>query len=163
MRGMATSAGLRRAFRTIANLLKPAVLLMAGRGWMPIVGVIHHRGRRSGRTYLTPVMLRARGGIIFVPRTLGDHAAWYRNLETAGSAEVTYLGRRLTVDQPALVSFQDVANAFPRYERLLFRVLGITDFLRLRASTRPTPQSQGIQKILSISTRNAARDAADLH
>ena len=141
MRGMDTSPGLRRAFRAVANLLNPAVLLMAGRRWMPIVGVIHHRGRRSGRTYFTPVMLRARGGAIFVARTLGDHAAWYRNLETAGSAEVTYLGRRLTVDEPALVSFQDAANAFPRYERLLFRVLGITDFLRLRSGTRPVDTS----------------------
>lgn len=141
MRGMDTSPGLRRAFRAVANLLNPAVLLMAGRRWMPIVGVIHHRGRRSGRTYFTPVMLRARRGAIFVPRTLGDHAAWYRNLETAGSAEVTYLGRRLTVDEPAIVSFQDAANAFPRYERLLFRVLGITDFLRLRSGTRPVDTS----------------------
>jgi deazaflavin-dependent oxidoreductase (nitroreductase family) len=138
---MATSPGLRRAFRAIANFLNPAVLLMAGRGWMPIVGVIHHRGRRSGRTYSTPVMLRAREGVIFVPRTLGDHAAWYRNLETAGSAEVTYLGRRLTVDAPALVSFQDDANAFPRYERLLFRVLGIPDFLRLRSGAGPVDTS----------------------
>lgn len=141
MRGMDTSPGLRRAFRAVANLLNPAVLLMAGRRWMPIVGVIHHRGRRSGRTYFTPVMLRARGGAIFVPRTLGDHASWYQNLETAGSAEVTYLGRRLTVDEPAIVSFQDAANAFPRYERLMFRVLGITEFLRLRSGTRPVDTS----------------------
>lgn len=141
MRGMDTSPGLRRAFRAVANLLNPAVLLMAGRRWMPIVGVIHHRGRRSGRMYFTPVMLRARGGAIFVPRTLGDHAAWYRNLETARSAEVTYLGRRLTVDEPAIVSFQDAANAFPRYERLMFRVLGITDFLRLRSGIRPVDPS----------------------
>jgi len=27
------------------------VLLVAGRRWMPIVGILHHRGRRSGRMY----------------------------------------------------------------------------------------------------------------
>jgi hypothetical protein len=39
----------RRIVRSAARFINPVVLLIAGRRWMPILGVLHHRGRQSGR------------------------------------------------------------------------------------------------------------------
>lgn len=126
-----TSPRVRSVVRRAARLVNPIVLLMAGRRWMPIVGVIHHTGRRSGRLYSTPLGMRPLGEGFVVPRTFGPDAAWFRNLLAAGSVRATYRGRTATVGSPELRGLNAVAEAFPRYERALFRLLGIDDFVVL--------------------------------
>ena len=130
------SPGVRSAVRAVANLVNPLVVLIAGRRWMPIVGILHHVGRRSGKSYSTPLGMRRLGGLLFIPRTFGDNAAWFRNLLAAGSVDVTYLGARQTVGLPEVVTLTRAAAAFPRYERAIFRMLGIGDFLLLRSHHR---------------------------
>ena len=129
--------------RLVARFVNPLVLLVAGRRWMPVVGILRHRGRRTGRVYASPLGMRptrrARAGRtpvidgFVIPLTFSEHAAWYRNLLAAGTAEVTYVGARHAVAEPQVVDFDLAAPFFPRYERLQFRALGITQFLRLRS------------------------------
>jgi deazaflavin-dependent oxidoreductase (nitroreductase family) len=53
---------------------------------MPVVGIIHHRGRNTGRPYATPLGLRpATAGGFVMPLTFGESAGWYRNIVAAGS------------------------------------------------------------------------------
>ena len=128
------SPGLRRAVRAAARFVNPLVVLIAGRRWMPILGILRHTGRRSGRVYSTPLGMRRLGGSFFIPRTFGDHAGWHRNLLAAGSVSATYRGHAYSLDGPEVVDFAAAAPAFPGYERALFRLIGIDDFLRLRVS-----------------------------
>lgn len=121
----------RRLIRRAAKLVNPLVLAIAGRRWMPILGVVHHRGRRTGRGYSTPLGMRPLAGGFVVPRTFGNDAGWYRNLLAAGSVEVTYRGATRRAGQPRLRDLTAVGVAFPRYERALFRLLGIDDFVVL--------------------------------
>jgi deazaflavin-dependent oxidoreductase (nitroreductase family) len=125
---IARSPRLRRLVRALARLLNPLVLSIAGRRWMPIVGVIHHRGRRTGRAYATPLGMRELDGRYYVPRTFGDHAAWHLNLVAAGAVDATYLGRRRRLVLAATADLRQAAPAFPVYERALFSLLGIDDF-----------------------------------
>ena len=127
------SPGLRRAVRAVARAVNTLVGLIAGRRWMPILGILRHTGRHSGRLLSTPLGMRLRGASAFIPRTFGDRADWYRNLLAAGSASATYRGRVYTLERPELIDLATAAPAFPRYERLLFRLIGIDDFLRLQA------------------------------
>ena len=128
----------RRAARFAARLINPAVLLIAGRRWNPIVGVLHHRGRSSGRAYTTPLGMRPLGDSFIMPRTFGDDAAWYRNVLAAGGCIVTYRGTDYTLVDPEVIDYETAAPAFPRYERLQFRLVGINQYLRLRLA-HPTP------------------------
>ena len=66
---------LRRVVRALARFINPVILLVAGRRWMPILGVLHHRGRTSGRMYATPLGMRPLGDTFVVPRTFGENAA----------------------------------------------------------------------------------------
>jgi len=118
--------------RFAARFLNPAVMLIAGRRWMPVLGILHHVGRRSGRLYATPLGMRPRGDSFVMPRTFGGDAAWYRNVLAAGGCSVTYLGKEYTLVEPEVIDFATAALAFPRYERFQFRLIGINEYLRLR-------------------------------
>ena len=122
----------RAIVRGAARLINPLVLLIAGRRWMPILGVLHHRGRVSGRMYATPLGMRPLGDTFLMPRTFGENAAWYLNTLAAGWCSVTYRGRDYTLISPEVVDYATAAPAFPRYELLQFRFVGIARFLRLR-------------------------------
>src|SRR5712692_1552303 len=100
---------------------------------MPVVGVLRHRGRRSGREYVTPIGMRPLGDGFVIPRTFSDNAAWYQNVKAAGEGRITYLGRDYRVVEPEVVDYATARPAFPRYERAQFRLIGINEYLRLRA------------------------------
>ncbi len=126
--------------RLLAKIFNPLVLAIAGRRWMPIVGVLHHHGWRTDRVYATPVGMRRAGDVFLIPLTLGDQSRWYRNVRAAGGAVVAYGGRRTKVGSPNVVGWDEASSAFPRYERALFRGVGIRYFLRLSVDlTRPQP------------------------
>jgi EmrB/QacA subfamily drug resistance transporter/deazaflavin-dependent oxidoreductase (nitroreductase family) len=123
----------RRIVRFAARFVNPLVLLVAGRRWMPVVGILHHRGRRSGREYATPIGMRPLGDGFVIPRTFSDNAAWYQNVKAAGEGRITYLGRHYRVVEPEVVGYATARSAFPRYELAQFRLIGINEYLRLRA------------------------------
>ena len=111
---------------------------------MPIVGILRHRGRRTGRMYASPLGMRPAPGGFVMPLTFSENAAWYRNVLAAGEAVVTYGGRDHRVTSPEVIDFDVAAPSFPRYERLQFRAIGITQFLRLttvKEDSRPTKDS----------------------
>ena len=67
-----------------------------------------------------------------MPRTFGEDAAWYRNVLAAGRCVVTYKGRDYTLVGPEVIDYASAAPAFPRYELVQFRLLGINEYLRLK-------------------------------
>jgi hypothetical protein len=141
----------RWAVRFAARLINPAVLLVAGRRWMPIVGVMHHRGRVSGRMYATPLGMRPLGDSFVFPRTFGERAAWYRNVEAAGWCVVTYKGQDHMLVGPEVIDYATAAPAFPRYELLQFRLVGINEYLRLREA--PASLSQQATRRAPLAAR----------
>jgi deazaflavin-dependent oxidoreductase (nitroreductase family) len=122
----------RRIVRFVAAFVNPLVLLIAGRRWMPVVGILRHRGRRSGRNYATPIGMRPLGDGFVIPRTFSENAAWYLNIKAAGGATVRYLGRTYELVDPQVVDYATARPAFPSYELLQFRLIGINEYLRLR-------------------------------
>ena len=135
----------RAIVRAAARLINPLILLIAGRRWMPILGVLRHRGRVSGRMYATPLGMRPLGNSFVMPRTFGENAAWYRNVLASGWCVVTYRGRDYTLVGPEVVDYASAAPAFPRYELVQFRLVGINEYLRLKQApagwSQPTSRS----------------------
>jgi len=121
----------RRIVRFFARFINPLTLLIAGRRWMPVVGVLRHRGRKSGRIYATPLGLRPLGDSFVMPLTFSQNAAWYLNVKASGSCVVTYKGHDYTLIEPEVIDYSAAAPAFPRYELLQFRLVGITEYLHM--------------------------------
>ena len=125
----------RRAVRLAARFVNPVVLLIAGKSWNPIVGILHHRGRRTGRMYASPVGMRPTGSGFVIPLTFSESSAWYRNALASEGADITYGGHRYHAATPEVIDFPTAAAAFPRYERVLFQLIGIAQFLRFTSTS----------------------------
>src|SRR5579864_250182 len=132
MRTLRLGPTARRLVRFAARLINPLTLLVAGRRWMPIVGVLAHRGRSSGRLYSTPLGMRHYGDSFVMPLTFSESAAWYRNVRAAGWCVVRYRGSEYMLVSPEVIDYAAAAPAFPRYELLQFRLVGINEYLRMR-------------------------------
>jgi deazaflavin-dependent oxidoreductase (nitroreductase family) len=123
----------RRLIRSVARVVNPLVLRLAGRRHVLVLGVLHHRGRRTGTDYATPLGIRpASGGGFVMPLTFGEAAGWYRNIRAAGSGVITWRGSDHAVTGPVIVDDATALPAFPRYERLVLRLIGIRQFVWLR-------------------------------
>jgi deazaflavin-dependent oxidoreductase (nitroreductase family) len=118
-------AGLNRVTRHIAP-------------YAPGLGVIEHRGRRSGRVYRTPVnVFRASGGYIFA-LTYGPDSDWVRNVLAAGSCILHAGGRTVRLSEPRLFHDETRQQIRP-LERQMLRVLRVSDFLSLQTATAAEP------------------------
>jgi deazaflavin-dependent oxidoreductase (nitroreductase family) len=135
----------RRVIRAVARVVNPLVLRMAGRRHMPIVGVVHHRGRKTGRPYATPVGVRpAPGGGFVIPLTFSEASQWYQNILAAGWCVITYRAADHTVAGPVVVDRVTAGPAYPRYERLALRLIGVNEFLWLaETGDGPRPAING--------------------
>ena len=125
----------RRLIRSVARVVNPLVLRFAGGRHMPVLGVIHHRGRRTGQDYATPLGIRpaADGGFV-MPLTFGEAAGWYRNVRATDWCVITWRGDDHTVAGPVIVDGAAALPVFPRYERLALRLIGIHQFVWLRCA-----------------------------
>jgi deazaflavin-dependent oxidoreductase (nitroreductase family) len=102
--------------------------------WLPGMGVVVHRGRRSGRQYQTPVNVFPRpGGRYVVALTYGPDTDWCKNVLAAGGCELLSGGRIIELTSPRL--FHDENRREIRVvERAILGLLGVNDFLELRAA-----------------------------
>ena len=72
--------------------------------WLvPPWAVILHRGRRSGRSYRTPVLAFRRDRTLVIALLYGEESDWLRNLRTAGGGQVVRMGRTFELREPRVV------------------------------------------------------------
>jgi deazaflavin-dependent oxidoreductase (nitroreductase family) len=101
-------------------------------GWMPGFAIVTHIGRKSGRTYRTPVnAFRTRDGFR-IALTYGAESDWVRNVLAAGGCELEYLRRHITLTGPRIIDDPDRRWA-PPIVRQIIGAIGATKYLQLRA------------------------------
>jgi deazaflavin-dependent oxidoreductase (nitroreductase family) len=116
------------------RLFNPLIRRFAGARWMPLYGLVEHRGRRSGKLFRTPVIVRPTSDGFVVPMPWREGTDWYRNVRAAGGCVVRWQGRDYPVGQPEVL---DTAAAmaiarFGPFERAFIARLGVDRYLRLR-------------------------------
>jgi deazaflavin-dependent oxidoreductase (nitroreductase family) len=94
-----------RVMRLLARFQKrvsnPLMRLLAPR--LQHMAVVEHRGRRSGKTYRTPVMAFIDADDFVVVLNYGTESDWVRNTQAADSAGVLHRGRRYRLTNPRIV------------------------------------------------------------
>lgn len=119
----------------MTKVLNPLIVRLAGRRHFHMAAQLTHTGRRSGRTYVTPVGARRAGDMVLIPLTFGNQSDWSRNVLAAGRCSLRLAGVDYQASAPVLVSREEAAPqvraAFSRLERASMRPLGIRQFLRL--------------------------------
>jgi deazaflavin-dependent oxidoreductase (nitroreductase family) len=91
--------------RALVHATEPLARALAGRRWMPLWAIIHHRGRRSGTEYATPIAVipTADESIILIGLPWGLGTNWARNVVAAGGATLTWKGREQQATEPRIV------------------------------------------------------------
>jgi deazaflavin-dependent oxidoreductase (nitroreductase family) len=129
------SRAVRILMRPLTKKLNPVILNFAGGRRFPMAAQLTHVGRRSGRTYVTPVSARRTGDVVLIALTFGNRSDWARNVWAAGGCALRMDGVEYQASGPAFVSRADAATevraAFSPFERLGVRMLGIKQFMRL--------------------------------
>jgi deazaflavin-dependent oxidoreductase (nitroreductase family) len=110
---------------------------LAGRRWFPLWAVLHHRGRRSGTEYATPVAIVATPGHVVIALAWGREADWVRNTLAAGGCTLRWKGAEHRCTHAELVGAEALAGANPLLRRILERRPPADGFIRLRRPTGP--------------------------
>jgi deazaflavin-dependent oxidoreductase (nitroreductase family) len=92
--------------------------------------VVHHRGRRTGRSYATPVNCFGDNETVVVALTYGVGADWAQNV-LRGPATLELRGRVRRIVAAELAGRDETWATLPRLVRVALRVLRVRDFLRL--------------------------------
>ena len=92
--------------------------------------VIHHTGRRSGASYATPINLFVLDDAFIASLTYGPSADWVQNV-LAGGGVIERSGSRRPIESARLIDRSEAWPALPRTVRVVLRLLGVREFLRL--------------------------------
>jgi deazaflavin-dependent oxidoreductase (nitroreductase family) len=99
-------------------------------GWLPGFGIITHVGRKSGKTYRTPVnVFRTPNGFIFA-LTYSSESQWVKNVLAAGGAELKTRGRKYRLSAPKVVR-DPTRQRFPVAVRFVLRLVGADQYIEL--------------------------------
>jgi deazaflavin-dependent oxidoreductase (nitroreductase family) len=122
---------LRPLFAVMRRVMNPRALRTAG-GPITATSIVRCPGRRTGRSYDTPVGVQAvdDGFLIMLP--YGPQAQWARNVLAANRAVLITGGRTVVVDRPEIVPLASVAEHLSSTDRLLARLFATTECLHLR-------------------------------
>jgi deazaflavin-dependent oxidoreductase (nitroreductase family) len=112
-------------FRRLSGMAGPLMIGLAGRYWNPVFSVVEHVGRRSGRSFATPVAARRVAGGFVISLAFGAHADWHRNLIALGGGKIRWRAHEYRVEAPlridpgvGLAAFHPVQRFFLRLARI---------------------------------------------
>ena len=100
-------------------------------GHLPGFAILVYVGRRSGRTYRTPMNVFRHGDEYTFALTYGSDVQWVKNILAAGGCELVTMGKRVRLTDPRL--FEDPKQRLmPLPVRLFLRLMRVTEFLSMR-------------------------------
>jgi deazaflavin-dependent oxidoreductase (nitroreductase family) len=127
-----------RFFWVLKNTLNRVTTPLARSGHGPF-SLIRHVGRKSGRTYETPVILVKVADGFVAELTYGEKVNWYRNSVAAQGCVVVFHGREYAVTKIERCSRERGLNAYPAPFRLILRAGGRKEFRLLWTGPTATP------------------------
>src|SRR5262249_38366625 len=120
-----------RQMAALSRTLNPLAMPLMRR--LPPFAVLHHRGRRTGQAYDTPVQAYCTPNGWVVGLAYDRNSAWVLNLLGAGGGEMTRAGRRYRITKPRRVG-REALELLPVWAVPQMRLVGIDEFLQFDAS-----------------------------
>lgn len=121
----------------IQRRLNPWTLELARAGRGPF-SLVRHVGRKSGKTFETPVILGETPGGLVAELTYGTGVNWYRNI-VAGGGEVLHRRRWYRIDAVEPLAVDRGRRAFGRAPRVVLTLLRRHEFRLLRVTPVEAP------------------------
>jgi deazaflavin-dependent oxidoreductase (nitroreductase family) len=108
------------------------------RGGRGPFSLIRHTGRKSGRTYETPVILVEIPEGFIAELTYGENVNWYRNVVAAGGCVVLHRHKAYRVNRIEPCSAERGRRAYPAPFRQILTITHRHDFRLLRTDSSDT-------------------------
>lgn len=110
--GRVTDASRRSGPPRAAKRFEPIANALAGRRWFPPWAIVHHRGRRSGAEYATPVEIvpSREKDVVLVCLPWSANTNWARNVVSAGGATLTWRGREQQTVDPRIMTGPEASS-----------------------------------------------------
>lgn len=100
---------------------------------LPGFAMILHTGRKSGKTYRTPVnMLRTENGYQ-IALTYGTGSDWVRNVVAAGGCDAVVRGKLIHLTSPN-IRHDPQRTGMPAISKPILAAVGVQDFLELASA-----------------------------
>lgn len=128
-------ASIRKGYLWLLKNTLNRVTARAARGGGGPFSLIRHVGRRSGRTYETPVMLAKVPGGFVAELTYGENVNWFRNVVAAGGCVVVFGGKEYRVDAIEPCAAAAGRAAFPPVRRAILTATRRRNFRLLRSAS----------------------------
>jgi deazaflavin-dependent oxidoreductase (nitroreductase family) len=93
--------------------------------------VVRHIGRRSGRSYETPVVAVEHEDSFLIALPYGERTDWMKNVLASETATVLTNGRAYEVDQPQVIPMTNATQYFRPKEQKLHRRFAVETCLRV--------------------------------
>ncbi len=123
-------------FRRYNKLIEnPRTLNVAGRPGEPMTAV-HHKGRRSGREYVTPVWGERVGESFYIQLPYGTDVDWCHNVLANNGCTLENDGVHYDAVAPAIVPAAEAVPLLPPGLRRMQRLAKIESYLKLDTSPR---------------------------
>jgi deazaflavin-dependent oxidoreductase (nitroreductase family) len=117
------------------------------------LSALHHVGRRSGRTYVTPLSAYPLGDG-FVLAAAYPYVDWLENVLAAGKCTLTWNGTELALERPEVIPRAEAMKAYPLLVRpFLAGAAGQNDFLWLHRAR--TQEGEAVQSDSAVMQRSA--------
>jgi hypothetical protein len=109
----------------------PATLKKIAEGRSSVHAAVKHVGRRSGRSYTTPVVAMPLLDGFVIPLVYGSSVDWCRNVLAAGTCTLIWKKQEYTLERPEIIQQSQALKAFPLVLRLYYPVGGVKEYLWL--------------------------------
>jgi len=93
--------------------------------------VVRHIGRRTGRTYETPVVAVEHDDSILIALPYGPRTDWMKNVLASGHATIVSNGQTYEVDRPQIIAMTEATTYFRPKEQKLHKRFAVDTCLRV--------------------------------
>jgi deazaflavin-dependent oxidoreductase (nitroreductase family) len=93
--------------------------------------IVRHVGRRSGKQYETPIVVRPTENGFVIELTYGKEVDWYKNVQANNGCTIVWHGKEFVVNGVRPLDTQTGLHAFPLPVRTFLQVMRRTHFAKL--------------------------------
>nr|HET6902308.1 nitroreductase family deazaflavin-dependent oxidoreductase [Ktedonobacteraceae bacterium] len=115
------------------NVINRLTIRNAGSAKSPFA-ILRHVGRRSGKSFETPIMVAPLGEDFVLALTYGSKVDWYRNLQANGKGTLIWHGKSYTIEKLEPLDRSIGLPAHHLHEQVILRILNVQHFVRVKVS-----------------------------
>lgn len=101
-------------------------------GYLPAFAILEHTGRKSGRTFRTPLNVFSTDDGVAILLTYGPDRDWLKNITAAGGGRLKRYGKTIALADPHLMTKAEAATHVTGWWRPVFARLPFEQAVLLR-------------------------------